>query len=433
VLPRALDGSAEPLDYKTDFDQWIVDLIDDLENRILHADNVSEVTQATVLYDLQPEVVCEEPEPNPDDLIAEEEALADYNDCLTSMMETPIGLEVTRIDCDAGDNVSIVVLVGEERYRPVTLQLYTSEMSAQVDFANLVPALQAYGDLAEDTTISPETSGQLSARVSATDTANTSFTLSIDTPIHWASTSADIPTNIDLSTTGEVLTLTSSLAEQSITGNIALGALDYGMPLDSFIDSFFQREVPEPGTEQVLMSISGFTSNLEYTGADDTLQLTNLGLGSGPTTATYQGSTLLQIDVNAAASRRLDVAATSSTTDPLRLAIDPGFDLDIEYALEPLANLVTDLQSFARDDTVSIALTGNAPLVVLSENVDGYVSLLDDVSGTLLSVQSGTLSLSSRTLPDENINVETGQCLERLDSAVGSHEFLAELAAQTCP
>jgi hypothetical protein len=230
-----------------------------------------------------------------------------------------------------------------------------------------------------------------------------------------------------------VLTLTSSLAEQSITGNIALGALDYGMPLDSFIDSFFQREVPEPGTEQVLMSISGFTSNLEYTGADDTLQLTNLGLGSGPTTATYQGSTLLQIDVNAAASRRLDVAATSSTTDPLRLAIDPGFDLDIEYALEPLANLVTDLQSFARDDTVSIALTGNAPLVVLSENVDGYVSLLDDVSGTLLSVQSGTLSLSSRTLPDENINVETGQCLERLDSAVGSHEFLAELAAQTCP
>jgi hypothetical protein len=95
--------------------------------------------------------------------------------------------------------------------------------------------------------------------------------------------------------------------------------------------------------------------------------------------------------------------------------------------------LVTDLQSFARDDTVSIALTGNAPLVVLSENVDGYVSLLDDVSGTLLSVQSGTLSLSSRTLPDENINVETGQCLERLDSAVGSHEFLAELAAQTCP
>jgi hypothetical protein len=269
--------------------------------------------------------------------------------------------------------------------------------------------------------------------LSATDASSASLTLSIDAPIHWSSTTEDVESNIELNQTGEVVSLQTSLSDESITGQVALGTLDYSMPLDSFVDSFFQRELAEPVSEPVWVSIAGLTSNLNYTGANDTLELTGLGLGSSASTATYQGNTLLQIDVNQDSARTLDVVATSSASEPLRLGITPGFNLDIEYALAPVASQVTDLQSFAGDDSVSIALSGEAPVVVLSENIDGYVSLLDDVSGTLLSVQSGTLDLSSRVLPDDNVSVATGQCLERLATPVGNHEFLAELAAQTCP
>src|SRR5690606_17664536 len=226
-------------EYKADFDQSITDLIRDLENRIMHVDNVSELSNvselggATVLYDLQPEVFCEQPEPNPDDPIAEEDALADYDDCLNSLMETPLGFEVTRVDCDAGDSVRISVLVGEERHNPLTLLLGPAQLSAEINLANLVSVLEAHGDLDENTTISADTSGRLRAQLSATDASSASLTLSIDAPIHWSSTTEGVDTNIELDQTGQIVSLQTSLSDESITGQLALGTLDYSMPFDS--------------------------------------------------------------------------------------------------------------------------------------------------------------------------------------------------------
>src|SRR5690606_3814599 len=258
-----------------------------------------------------------------DDPIAEEDALADYDDCLNSLMATPLGFEVTRVDCDAGDSVRISVLVGEERHNPLTLLLGPAQLSAEINLANLVSVLEAHGDLDENTTISADTSGRLRAQLSATDASSASLTLSIDAPIHWSSTTEGVDTNIELDQTGQIVSLQTSLSDESITGQLALGTLDYSMPFDSFVDAFFQREVTEPGSEPVWMSIAGLNSNLNYTGANDTLELTGLGLGSSASTATYQGNTLLRIDVNQDSARTLDVVASSSASEPLRLGITP--------------------------------------------------------------------------------------------------------------
>ena len=433
VLPRILGGSADPITYKQDFDDAIADMVTRIENNLLHPDNLVEERNETVTYALDPDVTCEQPEPDPEDPLAEEEALAEYEDCRQSLIDTPMGLEVTRVACDSGDNAVIRVLVGEEPVNPLTLHVLTTELTAHVDLANAAEVLRASGTLEEGAEISQDTTGELSLSLQALSGGAARLAASILAPIHLGLSDDQGSAALTIGETGTALDLVSTPADQTITGAIDLGQLSYAMPFTSFIDGFFVRETVENNPELVTLTVSGIDSTVAFDGVSDTLELRGLGIGDASSTATLDNDTLVKVDVNESASRHFHLKATSSASEPLRLELEPGFDLSIEYSMAAVAPLITDLQTFAHDDTLRIQLSGEQPSAVLYENAEGYVSLLDDMTGTLLGIKSGTLSMTSRTITQDSVTVPTGQCLVRLQENQKTHEFLGELTSQSCP
>ena len=97
---------------------------------------------------------------------------------------------------------------------------------------------------------------------------------------------------------------------------------------------------------------------------------------------------------------------------------------------------VVDQPEFTKDDTLHVKFGPNAPVALLFDDPSADVQdllLTSSQEGSLLRVESGSLELTSRAVPAENVTVLAGQCLLRDSSVVGEHAFLGSLSAGTCP
>jgi hypothetical protein len=120
------------------------------------------------------------------------------------------------------------------------------------------------------------------------------------------------------------------------------------------------------------------------------------------------------------------------------LAFAPSFALDLRYTMARIAPQVTQLQSFASDDLLSITLSGASPSTAsLFEDPNGArpaaLALVGSQVGPLLRVGAGQLSLTSTFAPDASVVVPASSCLVRTPGQPGSHEVLKDLSAAGCP
>ncbi len=107
--------------------------------------------------------------------------------------------------------------------------------------------------------------------------------------------------------------------------------------------------------------------------------------------------------------------------------------VDLTYSMVSVNPLVTNLEAFALDDTVSIQVDG-PPALKLMEMTVGTSTLLRGGTGWLLSMATGQLSLMSRAMPAANVTVAAGKCLYRATGPfTAGHEMLREVSARDCP
>ena len=198
--------------------------------------------------------------------------------------------------------------------------------------------------------------------------------------------------------------------------------------------SFFNRPSEVSRTDVVTTHIAALEGAFDYDGASDALAVHQLGLGSETSKVTRDGVTLLGIDVNASVGRHVDVRVTADPQQVLRLDIAPSFQLDLEYKMASVNPLVQNLETFVLDDTLTIQAEGAQGLKLLESTV-GSVALIKNATGYLLGLSTGRLTMTSRTMPGDNVTVEPGRCLFRSmpPFAAGHHEFLRELSARDCP
>ena len=131
------------------------------------------------------------------------------------------------------------------------------------------------------------------------------------------------------------------------------------------------------------------------TGSDDTVSVTNAGLGDSTTTVSYDGQQIIGLDLNPNHGRRFDLSVTS-LEDIVELAVDPALVLQVALDLAKAPDMAEDAPEFMLDEDMTISLTGSSPAVTMGDHG--------------MRVESGTLLMSSTST--EDVIVEAGMCME---------------------
>ncbi len=437
ALARALSfGGGGHLEFVADSEEGIDDLVEQLGTTVLAPENFESAEGSTVVFKMQPDVVCpatEEELANDPEGAAEDEA-----SCRDSLAQHDVRVRVTRIDCGPSDSVELSVQVSTEPLVPLVVQLGPRYVSVALDVKDATLALDRLGSFDEGVTFDSDVGGIIGAKIALSANDAATFDLEAVEDVAFGGTDAEGERIRIWATAAQLLHLRAEPGLQEITGSVAAQAAGFDLKLTQFIQSFLDREPTElvVPSDTVSFWAPGLDGSFSYAGETDTLTVTGLGLAGAPLKASWGEVTLLTIDWNVAAERALDFVLTPSGENASITLGEAGLDLELEYSMSVLADRVADQPAFTNDDTLHVKFGPNAPVALLYESPEVDV---DDLlitgaqEGALLRVESGSLELTSRAVPAENVSIEAGQCLLRDSNVVGEHAFLGSLSAGTCP
>ena len=216
-------------------------------------------------------------------------------------------------------------------------------------------------------------------------------------------------------------------ATKTITGTAALAALDVvvggslvSMVMGDGCDEFFVEDAPvmpagegdgdefpegpmpeedcEP-TEldgEFAFALAGFTGTVELQDAQQSLNITGLGFGPKTTTVSKDGKQIFGFDFNADAGRTVD-ASIALCGDTAQLTLTPSLTVSAAFSLAPLTTTYPDLKdSWIENETLSVTFDGTTPTLGFDP----------------MKVLSGELRFESKSRPELNVTVATGQCFE---------------------
>jgi hypothetical protein len=432
ALARALSlGGGGHLEFVADSEEGIADLVEQLGTTVLATENFESAEGSTVTFKMQPDVVC----PATDEELANdpEGAAEDEASCRDSLAQHDVRVRITRIDCGPSDSVELTVQVSTEPLEPLRVQLNPHSASVALDVKDATVALERLGSFDEGVTFDSDLGGVIGAKIALSANDAATFDLEALEDVAFGGTDAEGERIRIWATAAQLLHLRAEPGLQEITGTVAAKAAGFDLKLSQFIRSFLDRE---PTALVVNFSAPGLDGSFSYAGGTDTLTVTGLGLAGGPIKASWGEILLLTIDWNVAAERALDFILTPSGENASITLGEAGLDLELEYSMSLLADRVADHPAFTNDDTLHVKFGPNAPVALLYESPEVDV---DDLlitgaqEGSLLRVESGSLELTSRAVPAENVTVEAGQCLLRDSNILGEHAFLGSLSGGACP
>jgi hypothetical protein len=212
-----------------------------------------------------------------------------------------------------------------------------------------------------------------------------------------------------------------------VTAATDLGRLTLSGPLDAFRDFFDDDEVfdplgnplpPKTYTGDIELVVPGFEAQASYDAGTDALGFSGFGAGDASTTLEWNGIRIAEFDLNANAGRHFDLGIQSPATGGPIVTFSPAFDLSFLFNFAPLADQIDDIASYLMDDALRIFFEGSSPGVQVSDDE--------------LRVVSGTLRLTSSSVPDAAVSVPSGMCLVEVDPPVSSHELLGSFGAAAC-
>jgi len=400
-------------------DEWM----NELETKVLADGNVESQAGNVVTYRMTSAAYCA---PDPDDLADDPAWAAEMQaDCAEDLVEHPLRVVATRVNCESGAGIELVPEVGNARIKPITLRVEAHSLDATLDVAELVSYL---GEQGNTTAFDPDSGGTVLAWLNTTDPAALAFDVLQRTPVVYGWTDDDEHTRVsvggaefrlDADSVAEVATATLKADEITVTGSFR-----------ALIQGVFQRHVVAsvPPTDSVTLELPEVTGSCEYESEHATC--VGIGLGGSTTTLRNGSDTLLTADFNASAQRAFDVAFELTPPQGVRVRSTPAL-LELGFNLGAVADKLEDIQSFALDDLVTMSFTGDAPSAVLLLDEYGDLALTHRTPGPEVRVDAGTFEMKSEAF-GQSVGAAAGQCLVFSPSSAVAHEILRGYGSVVC-
>jgi hypothetical protein len=413
----------------------IDELVELLREKIFTPENLESEDASSATYLLGPNVLCSEsdsdavsPLPAPGAVAPPPGDAAPDQDCVEQANRLQIRLELSS---PSDGDIDVRLLLSSARRNPATLELHDDHVAAVVDLGEVKATLDA---LDEDTGQLQAMSGTVAFEIFRYAALDYGLRASVRNAVHVGLVHDDgQPIEVDLAASVPSAELRLDGNARKLTGTYALGALGVLAPLDAFRSGGDAAEVPlpndasplpepeQPWTGTIDAFLAGIDGSVTFDGSDDRLDLTNLGFGNASSTLEHDGTLIARLDVNPDAGRHFDLRVERSDGEEPKFTFSPTLDLRVLLNFASLASQLDDLPAYAQDDELRAFFDGDAPAVrPLSEQ-------------NLLKVVSGTLNLTSRSMPAANLMVPAGSCLAEVDNdSPVAHELLGQFAVSNC-
>lgn len=394
-------------------------------DEMLHLDDVESVEDGRVTFLPSAEHYCE---PVND----EAEILEPDPECAQALLDTPLRIVVERVACDSGNNVNVRPQIGSDRIEPVLLQLFESHVSARLDFDRAEALIDVLELLEEGGSVDGDSGGQLFAILSHPKEGASRIAVSSPSGVRLGTTSAE-GEHAALEISGGEELVAIEMTESEFLGELSLGASELVMPLNEFINDYFdEAEGTAAATDEVELNLAALTGSLNYDASTGLVLASKLSLGAEAATVNYGGQPLLTVEAGDGEQPSVSLVASSSVDEPLRCEFDAGFDLRLTYAMSAVQAKAENLPSFTLADDLSIELAGADAAVVFYEDEWQDLNAVGDQVGQLLRVAGGELSMQSTAFAAENVSVGAGECLHRDPTVPAEHGFLGTQSAGVC-
>jgi hypothetical protein len=369
--------------------------------------------------------------------------------CVAQEQAHPTRIRISRIACDQGDNVAVELISGTAQERVLQANLYAEHAEGQLD-------LGAWLRQSYSTTISLSTApvgsttpsvttrtekpvvssaaGILQGTLTLTSSnqANGSVSVAQAIDITFADESA---VRLQLAAGTNVATIVADGAAKTIKVMANAGAFDWRSKFQYFISDFFGLQTSPSATTQnpVDIHVAGLRGSLNFDGTTDTIVADGLDLGGTAATAKQAGVTLLSVDALSAAKSAIAATFTGRADNTLGVALTNGLGVDIHYGLQPVMSVIENPADFLASDTMTVGSTAGSGLTLWRDANTNDLTVTSSQTGTLLRVDSGSLSITSAGWPNDAVSVSPTQCLNRAStSAAGHHDLLDDFTVGTC-
>jgi len=295
----------------------------------------------------------------------------------------------------------------------ITLRLRHDRVSVELSLAGAAEAARSIAELVGESIELPTTfEGALSATLilggSGDLTLQSAVTKAVK--VEWNKGSY----RVAVEARDPVTQLRFRKAVPSIELDVDWGALQVLLPAE---------ELWSQASGALELAVKGLTAHLASNGKGG-LSVKDLSLGQGPARLTLGNKTLVQVDLNPATGRQVDLVLTPWQNDLPQCSVSPELNLHLRLALAPLASLMDEApEPWALDESYQLKLTSGALVGPVRES-GGFTGGL--------KLLAGQLTLQSLVQP-ASLTVPAGSCLFWSDAQPdGSHPLFGHLVVQAC-
>ncbi len=438
------------------------DALVELRGKQLVASNVESVAGASVTFLLRPESVCEEeptafvPTTTPTasggttgaggaSAAAGAPTILDAN-CVKRHTENPTRIRISRIACDEGDNVAVEVLYGPTSQRLILGELYAERAELELNLGAYLriatvtsssSSVSPDGTYAESSTQRPLVSaavGTLRGSLTLTSANQASGKISVSEAIDV--TSADeSASRIQLAAGTDLATISADGTAKTIKVTANLGAFDWRLRFEDFVQGFFGLSTNTATTAQnpVDIHVAGLRGSVSLNGTTDVIVAEGLDLGTAPATAIQGVQSLLSITATNDQHGAIAATLTGKANDSLGLALTAGLDVNIHYGMEQVMTALQSPANYLAKDSLTLTATAGTTLTLLSESTADDLAVTSSQTGPLLRVEAGAVTLSSSLWPSDTVTVGASQCASRTPtSTTGRNDLLDDFVIGAC-
>jgi len=423
IMVPGLAGAEDSM--KADFDgemtdaQIAAEVNELLSTYLFTRDNVESASPDSVTFLLRGSVICK--------AVKVEECAAPVGgepvcrtstevsqECIKAVDSVELRIVATLVDSD-GVDLDLGVGGGPA---VITLRLRPDRVSVELSLSGASAAAQKIAELSGETIELPSVmKGVLAASLVINGSGDISLQSAVKQAIHVEGTTGEGAFSVKMEARDPLAELRLRQSPALLSLDLDWGSLELLLPA---------REVWDQASGTVALVLKGLSAKLASDG-NGSLSISNVGLGNGASKLTLNGQPLVQVDLNPADGRALDLTLAPWMDDLPRIKVAPLLDLQVKLNLAPIEPFLDEvLEPWERNESYRFQLTGQG---------GGEVAPLRESASFAggLKVLAGQLTLQSLVQP-ASVSVPAGSCLVWQDQPVsGGHPLLSRFASQPCP
>ena len=293
---------------------------------------------------------------------------------------------------DGPARVDLSIQVGEDPMEVVYLQLHDDVIAPFLDIPALMTSIEAFAGVGL-----PEAfSGRVTAELRQEGSTVTSGRFAIEEDIAIGDTNDDI--GFQFAADLEPGWIRMDGAAMTLDGGLDLGAVDLRLPWSEEEDASGESVV----TKHLEVDLPAFHGSLAFDGAQDTVFLSDAGIGDRTTDVNVDGNRIIGVDVNPLDGRRFDMVLTAPSEGDIQVTVSPVLDVQVEFAMHHVQD---DMEDELPD------VLADATIGVLLDDAEAPAIRTRPWTGTPGSRWLGTLTLWSAMM-EEDVVITEGMCID---------------------